>query len=29
MYEKCVNLLNERGVQLDDIAELVEILQGK
>jgi phosphatidylglycerophosphatase A len=29
MYEKCVNLLSERGVQLDDIAELVEILQGK
>lgn len=29
MYEKCVNLLKERGVQLDDIAELVEILQGK
>lgn len=29
MYEKCVNLLIERGVQLDDIAELVEILQGK
>ena len=29
MYEKCVKLLEERGVTLDDIAELVLFLQGK
>lgn len=27
MYEKCVQLLNDRGVQLDDIAECVMFLQ--
>ncbi len=29
MYDKCVNLLEERGVTLDQIAELVHYLQGK
>ena len=29
MYAKCVKLLEERGVQLDDIVDLVLILQGK
>lgn len=29
MYEKCVKLLEERGVLLDDIVELVMFLQGK
>jgi len=29
MYDKCVKLLEERGVQLDDIVDLVLILQGK
>ena len=29
MYEKCVELLRERGVKLDDIADLVLHLQGK
>ena len=29
MYDKCVKLLEERGVTLDDIVELVMILQGK
>ena len=29
MYEKCVDLLRERGVTLEDIADLVLHLQGK
>ncbi len=29
MYDKCVKLLEERGVLLDDIVELVFFLQGK
>ena len=29
MYDKCVKLLNERGVLLDDIVDLVVYLQGK
>lgn len=29
MYDKCVNLLHERGVNLEDIADLVLYLQGK
>lgn len=29
MYEKCVKLLEERGVSLNDIVELVLYLQGK
>lgn len=29
MYEKCVDLLRERGVTLEDIADLVLYLQGK
>ena len=27
MYEKCINLLNERGVSLSDIAQCVIYLQ--
>ena len=29
MYQKCIDLLNERGVALSDIAECVLYLQGK
>jgi len=29
MYDKCVKLLEERGVKLDDIVDLVLLLQGK